>query len=101
MLDECEQSPFVDQLLNFTRNFDPERVRFVFALRDHAAHRLADARQGDYRWPSRIDLEGLKREHIVQIFDRASRQMADCGVEWAVGIAAINYVVHHARGEPW
>ncbi len=101
MLDECEQLPWLSELLDYTRRFDEVDCRFVLALRDHSSHKLAKGADGDYRWPKAVDVRRLTRPEVEAMFGRATRMLNEVGIAWTLSTEAFNYVNHHSRGEPW
>ncbi|MDN5767336.1 MAG: hypothetical protein L0H78_16155 [Humibacillus sp.] len=101
LLDECEQLPWILELLDYTRSFDDVKVRFVLALRDYASYMLADPSHGDYRWQRRVNLSSLSRLEIEGLFARASSELRKLGVVWSLSIEAVNYIQKSSAGEPW
>jgi hypothetical protein len=101
LLDECEQLPWIERLLDWTRDFSLSGTRFCVAVRDHAAHRLTSAQHGDYRWPRRIAVRPLTDTEITALFYRAAQFLHSYGVNWSINPEALNYVALHSGGEPW
>jgi hypothetical protein len=101
MLDECEQLPWVERLLEFTRDFHLGETRFFLAIRDHAARRIASASNGDYRWPSWIQVNHLSFHDMEAFFHDAEGRLQALGITWSLDPEALAYIAQHSGGEPW
>jgi hypothetical protein len=101
LLDECEQIPWLERLLSYTRRFHAGETRFCIATRDHVAHRMATAAAGDYRWPRHIPVSPLNIDQVRELYSAASNRLAGWGIPWQVTTDAMEYISHHSGGEPW
>ena len=101
LLDECEQLPWLGEVVDFTRLFASPRLRFCLALRDSHADGLVDSRRGDYRFVSKVRVAPLALPDMRALFDTVASRLRSQDIFWTVGDDALAFIAHHSGGEPW